>query len=168
MKKKPKTTPARRPHATKKRPYIEIPVALKESPAYQSLSLNERRMLDRIELELAHRWQTDGRNRNGDLAVTHRNFAAAGIRKDSIKTLLDGLESKKLIEVTERGCWDEGKDRRPSRYRLTYIDTADAAYATEWLDWLPAKKATTTRNLPSSKGKGRPKNRTSANGASVQ
>jgi hypothetical protein len=63
--------------------------------------------------------------------VTHRNFAAAGIRTASIKTMLDGLEEKRLIEVTVRGCWDEGKDRRPSRYRLTYIDTADADYATE-------------------------------------
>ena len=167
MKKKPKTTPAKRARGSKKRPYIEVPLALKELRAWQSLSLNERRALDRLELELGRRWSTDRRNCNGNLAVTHRNFEAASVRKDSIKATLDKLEEKNLIEVTERGIWDEGKDRRPSRYRLTYIDTADADYTTEWLEWTPPAKKTTRSNLPARKA-GRPKNYAKTNGRAVQ
>jgi hypothetical protein len=49
-------------------------VSMLESPAYRVLSLSARRILDRLEIELAHH----GGNDNGDLVVTRDQFIAFG------------------------------------------------------------------------------------------
>jgi hypothetical protein len=47
-------------------------IEMLESPAYRALSLSARRVLDRIEIELAHHGGRD----NGGLPVTYHDFEA--------------------------------------------------------------------------------------------
>jgi hypothetical protein len=55
-------------------------IAMLESPAYAVLSLSGRRILDRVEIELAHH----GGNDNGRLPVTYEQFTEYGIERHSI------------------------------------------------------------------------------------
>jgi hypothetical protein len=122
-------------------PFIPIPRAMKESPAWRSLTLHAHRVLDRLEVEWSLNWTLQYTNTNGRLIVTHRDFIAAGVRKHDVKKALDEANEKGLIEVMERGRWNEGSNRRASRYRLTYLPMADAPPTNEWQWWVPPPKA---------------------------
>jgi hypothetical protein len=86
------------------------------SPAYRSLNLTERRILDRLEIELARHGGKD----NGKLVVTYEQFIEYGVRKDSITLGLRKLVTTGFIEVTEKGRAGTGPWRRPNKIRLTY------------------------------------------------
>jgi hypothetical protein len=99
-----------------------------ESPAYRVLSLPARRVLDRIDIELAHHAGRD----NGRLAVTYEHFVEYGIRRHSINAALHELSALGFIEVTEQGVAGNAEHRAPNRYRLTYGSAGRVKPTHEW------------------------------------
>lgn len=97
-------------------------IGLLESPAYRVLSLSARRILDRLEVELAHHGGTD----NGRLPVTYDNFAKYGIDRHAIAPAIRELEAVGIVEVTEHGRAGNADWRKPNLFRLTYKPTKDA------------------------------------------
>jgi hypothetical protein len=103
-------------------------VAMMESPAWQVLSLSARRCLDRIEIELAN----NGGHGNGELVVTHEQFAAYGVHHNSISPALRELEALGFIEITERGVAGNAAERAPNKFRLTNHNAGRARPTHEW------------------------------------
>jgi hypothetical protein len=105
--------------------FIAHPRQLLESPSRRVLSLAERRVLDRIELEhIAH-----GGAENGKLPVTYADFERWGVRPDSIAGAVRALEALGLIEITRHGYAGAAEKRAPSLYRLTYLTAWNAGRA---------------------------------------
>ncbi len=86
------------------------------------MPLSTRRVLDRVVLEnMAH-----GGAQNGDLIVTYDDFVRFGLSSRratavAIRTAVD----LGFLDVVERGHRSYGGVRRPSRYRLTWLDACD-------------------------------------------
>jgi hypothetical protein len=98
-----------------------------ESPAWRVLSLSARRVLDRIEIELAHH----GGNDNGRLPVTKQDFIDYGVHNDGVAPAIRELEALGFIRVTERGRGGNAEHRHPNRFFLTY------AHCRSGRDWPP-------------------------------
>lgn len=98
------------------------------SPAMALLSLSGRRMLDRLEIELAQH----GGLENGRLPVTYEHFVEFGIDRDSIAPAIRELEALGFIEITEHGAAGNREFRRPNLFRLTYKHTDRAGATDEW------------------------------------
>jgi len=92
-------------------------IEMLESPAYRVLSLSARRVLDRVEIELAHHGGTD----NGRLPVTYDDFERYGIDRHAIAPAIREAAALGFLEITERGRAGNAEFRSPSLYRLTYI-----------------------------------------------
>jgi hypothetical protein len=103
-------------------------IEMMESPAFRVLSHSARRILDRLEIELAHH----GGNDNGRLPCTFDHFAEYGIDRHSIAPALREVEALKFIEVTERGRAGNAEYRRPNLFRLTYRPVGRALATDEW------------------------------------
>jgi hypothetical protein len=86
-----------------------------ESPAYRVLTLAARRLLDRIEIELAHH----GGLENGNLPVTYDQLKAYGIPRRYISPAIYELAILGFIEA-KRGRGGNAEFRQPNRFRLTY------------------------------------------------
>jgi hypothetical protein len=90
-------------------------IEMLESPAYRTLSLSAHRALARIEIELAHH----GGNDNGKLPVTFDDFVQYGVRRHSIGSSLDELETLGFIKITQHGKMSKGAEyRRPNLFLL--------------------------------------------------
>jgi len=87
-----------------------------ESPAWRVLSLSARRILDRIEIELAHH----GRNDNGQLPVTFEDFIEYGITREAIAPAIRESQALGFIRVTEQGRGGNAEYKRPNKFFLTY------------------------------------------------
>lgn len=116
-----------------KQPNIPAPFAWRtiemlRSPAMSVLSLTGRRILDRIEIELAGH----GGNDNGSLPVTYADFQRFGIDGHAIGPGLRELEALGFIEITERGRAGNADHRRPNMIRLTYRFKGDTPPTNEW------------------------------------
>ena len=111
-------------------PWVMHRVAMLESAAWRSLTLASRLVLDRLEIENARHHG----KRNGKLIVTYDQFLAhmRWKRRHSVVAAIEQLERLGFLEVVERGKWNDGRDRRASRYRLTYLPTADKPPTDEW------------------------------------
>jgi hypothetical protein len=109
-------------------PFVPRLVCMLESPAYRVLSLSARRVLDRIEIELAHHAGRD----NGRLAVTYEHFVEYGVRRHSINAALHELSALGFIEVTEQGVAGNAEHRAPNRFRLTYRPDGRTLPTNEW------------------------------------
>jgi len=98
-----------------------------ESAAYRSLSINARRVLDRLKLEhIDH-----GRAENGELIVTHQQFIEYGATPDFVGDGIDECVFKGLVKV-RRGRAGNGT-AHPNVYTLTFDGTSDGLGATnEW------------------------------------
>jgi hypothetical protein len=103
-------------------------IEMLESPAFRVLSLSARRILDRIEIELAHHGGRD----NGRLPVTFGNFMRYGIDGHAVAPALREVEVLGFIEVTERGRAGNAEFRTPNKFRLTYRPTDDRGPTDEW------------------------------------
>jgi hypothetical protein len=90
-------------------------IEMMASPAFRVLSHSAHRILDRLEIELAHH----GGNDDGRLPVTFDHFAEYGIDRHSIAPAMREVEVLKFIEVTERGRAGNAEYRRPNLFRLT-------------------------------------------------
>ena len=100
-----------------------------ESPAYRALSLSGHRVLARVQIEHAHH----GGKENGKLPVTFRDFAKYGVCTDAIGPAIREVTALGFIRVTEEGRAGNGEWRKPNKFALTHLATADNPKATE--DW---------------------------------
>jgi len=102
-------------------------IAMLRSPAWRALGLSARRMLDRIEIELADHGGTD----NGKLPVTYNDFVQYGIHRHSIRSAIREVVALGFVEITEPGRAGNAEWRKPNLFRLTYRNTKYAP-TDEW------------------------------------
>jgi hypothetical protein len=98
------------------------------SPAWRVLGLSARRVLDRIEIELADHGGAD----NGKLPVTYDDFVCYGIHRHAVAPGIRELEALGFIEVTERGRAGNADFRSPNKFRLTYRPVNRSPETNEW------------------------------------
>lgn len=103
-------------------------VEMISSPAYFVLSLSARRVLDRLEIELAGHGGTE----NGKLIVTFDQFQKFGIDRHAIAPAIRETEALGFIEVTEHGRAGNAEYRQPNRFRITYRNTDYGQPTHEW------------------------------------
>jgi hypothetical protein len=103
-------------------------IEMLESPAYRALSLSARRVLERIEIELAHHGGRD----NGGLPVTYDDFKHYGIHRMAIGPAIRELVALKFIEITKPGRAGNAEFRTPNLFRLTYRHTKREEPSHEW------------------------------------
>ncbi len=104
-------------------------MALIESPAYRSLSINARRTLDRLVCE--HFRQN--RLENGALRVSARQFHEWGVTKDCLTDEIKELEERGLVEVSLGEAI--GVLRAPFIFRRTFYGRPDSKPTNEWMRW---------------------------------
>jgi hypothetical protein len=103
-------------------------IEMLRSPAWCVLSLSARRILDRIEIELADHGGTD----NGKLPVTFDDFVRYGIDRHAIAPAIRECTALGFVEVTEAGRAGNADFRKPNLFRLTYKHTDHAGATHEW------------------------------------
>jgi hypothetical protein len=103
-------------------------VEMLESPAYRLLSLSARRVLDRLEIELAHHGGRD----NGRLPVTYSDFVNYGIHRHAIAPAIRETVALGFVEITERGKAGNADFRAPNKFRLTYKQTEKTDPTDDW------------------------------------
>jgi hypothetical protein len=113
---------------TKRDPFAIRKIRMLESPAMRALSLAARRILDRIEIELARHGGKD----NGRLPVTFSDFEQFGIHRRAIGPGIRELEALGFIQVTERGCAGNAGFRSPNLFRITYRDAGNKPATDDW------------------------------------
>ena len=97
------------------------------SPAMRALSLTGRRILDRVEIELARH----GGNDNGKLPITYNDLIAFGIHDHAIGPGLREVETLGFIEI-KRGIAGSATHRKPNLFRLTYRPADGKGETNEW------------------------------------
>lgn len=117
-------------------------IKMLELPAFRQLSLSARRVLDRLEIELAHHGGMD----NGRLPVTFDDFWRYGIDRHAIAPAIRELVALGFIEVTERGRAGNAEWRTPNRFRLTYKQTKSEDATHEWKRIQTAEQASVKAN----------------------
>ena len=103
-------------------------IEMLRSPAMAALSLTGRRILDRLEIELADH----GGSENGSLPVTYDDFERFGIHRHQIKAGLAEVVVLGFVEITRQGRAGNAQYRLPTLYRLTYRHTATGNPTNEW------------------------------------
>jgi hypothetical protein len=130
---------------------------LLESGAMRSLSINGRRVIDRIRLEhMAHAGLENGR-----LKVTWLDFEKFGINRRRIKSSIEEVTTVGIVAIEQPGRKAWGNDQGDStQYRLTYLPVADPGdYRPATNDWrrfgsnVKAAKAASKRKAGNGKGK---------------
>jgi hypothetical protein len=106
-----------------------------ESPAYRVLSLSARRVIDRIEIELARH----GGNDNGRLPVTKEDFVAYGIHHDGVAPAIREAEALGFIRITERGRGGNAEHRQPHLFYLTFAHGRGSRAEPPTHDWRKIK-----------------------------
>src|SRR5215813_9221304 len=91
-------------------------IEMLESPAWRVLSLSARKVINRIEIELAHH----GGNDNGRLPVTKRDFMDYGVSDRLVAPAIREAEALGFIRVTERGRGGNSEYRQPNLFFLTF------------------------------------------------
>lgn len=98
------------------------------SPAWCALSLSARRILDRVEIEMADHGGTD----NGKLPVTYDDFERYGIHRHAISPGIREAVVLGFLEVTEPGRAGNAEWRKPNLFRLTYRNSPNDGPTNEW------------------------------------
>jgi len=119
------------------------------SPAWCVLSLSARRVLDRVEIELADHGGTD----NGKLPVTYDDFVRYGLDRHAIGPAMREAVALGFLEITEAGRAGNAEFRKPNLFRLTYRNTAYANPTNEWEKIGPDAAATLARDARSASAK---------------
>ncbi len=127
--------------------FVWLPLELVESEAWRALSVNGRRLIDRLVIERAHHSGQE----NGGLIVTHAQFEAYGLSRNSIRGAIEEAVAFGLLRVKQGGRYAESN--QPNRYRLTWMGwwnrdgqrrdpTNDWKAATpEWIERWKAERA---------------------------
>jgi hypothetical protein len=87
-----------------------------DSPAWRTLSLSARRLLDRLDIEN----RRHGGKLNGQLIVTFEQFRSYGMDRHAVAPAIREAVSLGFLAVTRQGCAGNADQRQPSQYRLTY------------------------------------------------
>jgi hypothetical protein len=103
-------------------------IEMLRSPAWCALSLSARRVLDRLEIELADHGGVD----NGKLPVTYDDFCRYGIHRHAISPAIRETVALGFLVVTEQGRAGNAEFRKPNLFRLTYRHTRNMAPTDEW------------------------------------
>jgi hypothetical protein len=103
-------------------------IEMLRSAAYRVLSLSARRVLDRLEIELADH----GGNENGRLPVTYADFHHYGIDRHAIPPAIREVEALGFVEITQRGRAGNAEFRSPNYFRLTYRHCGRNQSTDEW------------------------------------
>jgi len=85
-------------------PFVWQTADLLTSIAYQAMSINARRVIDRIQIEHMDHAGLE----NGKLIVTHDDFKKFGVSRDFVGDAVDELAYLKLIKINIRGRAGEG------------------------------------------------------------
>jgi hypothetical protein len=88
-----------------------------DSPAWRTLSLSARRLLDRIELELL----SHGGQDNGRLPVTFQQFVEYGMTRESVAPAIREAVALGLLKITRKGRAGNAEFRLPNWFMLTYV-----------------------------------------------
>ncbi|NQV99640.1 MAG: hypothetical protein HQ483_08070 [Rhodospirillales bacterium] len=99
-------------------PWIWLSRELLISPAWRGLSVNARKLLDRLHIEHMNHAGTE----NGRLIVTHDQFINYGLTASKVKPAIVECEFMGLLRFVRGGRW--AGSNQPSTYRLTYLPTA--------------------------------------------
>ena len=91
-------------------------IEMLESPPWRVLSLSARRVLDRIEIELAHH----GGRENGRLIVTYDDFVKYGVHRHSVRPAINELTALGFVEITRIGRAGNAEFRLSNQFRLTF------------------------------------------------
>jgi hypothetical protein len=102
-------------------------IEMLRSPAMRVLSLTGRRILDRVEIELAQHAGND----NGKLPITYNDLIAFGIHDHAIGAGLREVEALGLAEI-KRSIAGSATHRKPNRFRLTYRPADSKRETNEW------------------------------------
>lgn len=101
--------------------FVAHSLEMRRSPAWRALSDEGRRVLARLEVEhMEH-----GGGANGALACTYADFTSDGMRRTSIPAAIRECVALGFLEVTQAGRPAISDFRRPSLYRLTYLNGRD-------------------------------------------
>ncbi len=95
--------------------FVWLPLELVESEAWRALSVNGRRLIDRLVIESAHHAGQE----NGRLIVTHAQFEDYGLSRNSIRGAIEEAVAFGLLRVKQGGRYAESN--QPNRYRLTWM-----------------------------------------------
>jgi hypothetical protein len=102
-------------------------IEMLRSPAMRVLSLSGRRVLDRVEIELAQHGGKD----NGKLPITYNDLIAFGVHDHAIGAGLRELEALGFVEI-KRGIAGSATHRKPNLFRLTYRPANGNPETNEW------------------------------------
>jgi hypothetical protein len=109
--------------------FVPRTVEMLRSPAIRILSLTGRRILDRIEIELA----SHGGKDNGKLPVTFADLKKFGVHNRSdIARGIREVCALGFVELTRRGRAGNGEFRSPNLFRLTYLPAHGKAPTHDW------------------------------------
>jgi hypothetical protein len=108
--------------------FVSHVVRMLESPPYRALSLSARKVLARIEIELAHHGGAD----NGNLPVTYNNFVEYGVDRHSVAPAIRETVALGFVEITEQGRAGNAEFRSPNKFRLTYLHSGGLKPTHEW------------------------------------
>jgi hypothetical protein len=110
-------------------------IEMRESPAWRALSLSARRVIDRLEIELAHH----GGNDNGCLPVTKSDFVEYGISPRLVAPAIREAAALGFLRVTERGRGGNAEYRQPNRFFLTFAHARTSRAGPPTHDWRKIK-----------------------------
>ena len=93
-------------------------VEMQKSPAYRVLSLSARKILDRLEIELAqHGFKPE---ENGFLPCTFEQFVEYGLERGAIAPGIREVVALGFVQVTRKGSAGNAEHRQPTLFLLTY------------------------------------------------
>jgi hypothetical protein len=99
-----------------------------KSPAWRTLSLSARRVIDRVAIELS----VHGGHDNGKLPVTFEQFAEYGIDRHAIGPAIREAVALGFLEITEAGRAGNREWRRPNLFRITFPNAIKVDPTHEW------------------------------------
>ena len=103
-------------------------IEMLRSPAMTALSLTGRRILDRLEIEMADH----GGRENGQLPCMYDDFARFGIDRHQIAPGIAEVVALGFVEITQQGRAGNADFRLPALYRITYRATDGQGPTDEW------------------------------------
>ena len=109
------------------RQYAAQPIDLLKSPVWDVLSNTARKIIARIEIELANHGGKD----NGKLPVTYEQFRQYGISRRLVARSIREAEALGIISC-KHGRGGNADLRQPSLFGLTYRRTDNAPATDDW------------------------------------
>ncbi|MGY8631844.1 hypothetical protein RAD15_05010 [Bradyrhizobium sp. 14AA] len=133
--------------------FVALQIEMINSPAWKTLSLSARRVIDRICIELANHGGKD----NGKLPVTIDQFVEHGMDRHAVAPAIREVCALGFVEKTKQGRVSAGGFNEASEFRLTFTYTdAKCPPTHEWRrfpDLFAAQQVAQAARLPVAKPK---------------